>query len=59
MSNSHGVSGEALQVHAAYKKYYKSHEQVVRCVWMCKEIEGSSESGIIIITIVPSYTINK
>ena len=28
-SNSHkclGVDGEALQLHAVYKKYYKSHE---------------------------------
>ena len=69
-----GVNGEALQLHAVYKKLYfllqLTRESVsvlqvtwesvsgtashARCVWTCKEIEGSYDK--IIITIVPSYT---
>ena len=57
--NCFGVNGEALQLHAVYKKrysqaricirYYKSH----CCVWTCNEIEGLYDK--IIITIVTSY----
>ena len=56
-----GFIGEALQLHAVYKKlYFLMWESVsgsishVRCAWMCDEIEGSYDK--IIITIVPSYT---
>ena len=62
-----GVIGEALQLHAIYKKPYfllqVMRESVsgttshVRCVWACNEIEGSYDK--IIITIVPSYTGKK
>ena len=59
-----GVNGEALQLHAVYKKPYfilqVTRESVsgttshVRCVCTCNEIEGSYDK--IIITIVRSYT---
>ena len=59
-----GVNGEALQLHAVYKKPYfllqVTRESVsgtashARCIWTCNEIEGSYDK--IIITIVPSYT---
>ena len=56
-----GVNGEALQLHAVYKKPYYilqvTRESVLgatSCVRMCNEIEGLYDK--IIITIVPSYT---
>ena len=59
-----GVNGEALQLHAVYKKPYfllqVTRESVsgttshVRYVRTCNEIGGSYDK--IIITIVPSYT---
>ena len=55
MSHSH-INGEALQLHAVYKKPYfllqitwesvsgtASH---ARCIWMCNEIEGSYDKSL-------------
>ena len=59
------VNGEALQLHAVYKKPYFFLLQVTResvpgtashvcCIWACNEIKGSYDK--IITTIVSSYT---
>ena len=49
-----GVNGEALQLHAVYKKQYFFTARHTRIRIRCNEIKGSYDK--IIITIVPSYT---
>ena len=49
-----GVNGEALQLHAVYKKQYFFTARHTRIRIRCNEIKGSYDK--IIITTVPSYT---